>query len=473
MDTDPLEQSSSTGNKPPSPRRQGLTLEMLPNEILAETIKYLSDEDLLNLPCRVLRNGLLKAEGLRRFGQHRVWMEKKSLYWLRKISNHPIISQYVEELIFYLDKPCEPEKFYIKGYEDTSRRRAWPSLEAKYLAMKETFDDQQKLTEDGNDIRILVMAFTNLPNAKTVAIDNIDRLGREREELGAAPFARQQIHRGESELRGDHGTYLLTLLIKALAASPLKPDTLKVISEAIPANTRPDLRFFYNGDRPRTAISLADLLYTVPSSAYPKAFGEMKKLDLRDLRRTQLEDQYLYCNEDGQELERSPWSYSEPLERIVKSAVSVSDLTIGHAKGLSNMTSKNMLDIGLHHLLGSGGHPHLQRLELSDLVTQQWHMVGSLQACAPTLTDLTLGRIHLDQGTWARTFDNLKGLFKLERLDLGRLSMSGRDCNDETGQYDIHDVVGSDENENTLRWLCGTIETNPFHPDGNLSEFYQ
>lgn len=439
---------------------------MLPSEILAETIAYLSDEDLLNLPYRVLRHGLTKKEGLRRFGQHCVWMEKKSLYKLARISNHPIISQYVEGLIFFLDKPCEPEKFHIDGHDDTSRRRGWSSLEAKHLAMKKTFDDQQKLIEDGTDIRILVMAFTNLPNAKTVTIDNIDRIGWERGELGAAPFVRQQIHHGECEFRGDHGTYLLTLLIKALAASPLKPHTLQVISEAGPATTRPDLRFFYNGGRPRTAISLADLFYTVPSSAYPKAFGEMKKLDLGDLRLTQLEANYLHYDETGQELERLPGSFSKPLERIVQSAVSVSELTIGYAKGISAVSRECMLDIPLNRLLGSGSHPHLRRLELSDLVTQQWHMVSSLQACAPTLKDLTLGTIHLNQGTWARTFDKLKGLFKLERLALGRLSMSGPDCEQETGQDYIRDVAGSDDNDNTLGWLCGTIETNPFHRTG-------
>jgi hypothetical protein len=472
MNNGPLEQSSSTGDDPPAPGRPGLLLEMLPNEVLAETIEYLSNDDLLNLPYQVLKNGLLKAEGLRRFGQHRVWMDKKNLYRLARISNHPIIRQYVEELVFYLDKPCEPDKFHIRGHDHVTRRRGWPSLEAKYLAMKKTSDDQQKLTEDGTDIRILVMAFTSLPNAKTVTIDNIDRLGREREELGAALFARQQIYRGEFALRGDHGTYLLTLLIKALAASPVKPDTLQVISEATPAITRPDLRFFYNGGRPRTAISLADLLYTVPSSAYPAAFGEMKKLDLRDLRRTQLEDNYSYCDGNRQKLERLPGSSTKSLERIVKSAVSISDLTIGHAKGISAISSECMLDIQLNSLLGSGGHPHLRILELSDLVTQQWHMVGSLQACAPALTDLTLGTIHLNQGTWARTFDNLKGLFKLERLELGKLSMSGADCKDETGQDNIHDVVGSDDSDNTLGWLCDTIETNQFRPGRNLSELY-
>ncbi len=462
MNNGPLEQSSSTGDDPPAPGRPRLLLEMLPSEVLAETIEYLSNDDLLNLPYRVLKNGLLKAEGLRRFRQHRVWMDKKDLYRLARISNHPIIRQYVEELVFYLDKPREPDKFDLRGHN-----------RSLYLAYKKTSDDLQKLTEDGTDIRILVMAFTSLPNANTVTIDNIDRLLEERYELGAAVSVEDQIYHGEYKLDGDHGTYLLTLLVKALAASPVKPATLQVISAATPAITRPDLRFFYNGGGPRTAISLAGSLYTVPSSAYPAAFGEMKKLDLRDLRRTQLEDNHSYFGSNGRELERVPGPFTEPLERIVKSAVSISDLTIGHTtKGICAIRSEFMLDIQLSSLLEPGGHPHLRRLELADLVTQQWHMVGSLQACAPALTDLTLGTIHLNQGTWARTFDNLKGLFKLERLELGKLDMSGADCKDETGQDKFHDVVGSDDSDNILGWLCGTIENNPYRPGRNLSELY-
>ena len=127
-----------------------------------------------------------------------------------------------------------------------------------------------------------------------------------------------------------------------------------------------------------------------------------------------------------------------------------------------------MLDIPLNSLLEPGGHPHLRRLELANLVTQQWHMVGSLQACAPTLTDLTLGTIYLNQGTWAWTFDKLEGLFKLERLEVGELNMSGADCEDETGQDSFRNVVGSDSDQ-ILGWLCGTVETNPFRPGSNLS----
>ncbi len=475
-DNDPLEQSSGKASHSPAPENPRRTLGMLPTEILAQTFYYLCNDDLFNLPLRLIKSGLMESEGVRRFGQVRIWMEKKGLHKLARISNNPVISQYVTELIFYLDTPCEPKDFSTFARDSVtdaiSRRRHWPSLEAKYLAMKKTFDDQQKLKKDGTDLRILVEAFAKLPKAKTITIDNIDRFGLERERLGAEPFARHQPRRDEHGSREDHGTYLITLLIKALAPSSSKPNTLQVIGNTTPYR---DQKFFYGADRTRMPISLADLLYTLPSSAYSEAFGEMKKLDLRDLSRTRLEDNKFYYDENGQRLTRPPGSWVEPLARIVNSAVSVTDLTIGHGSGMSRKRSEcRMLDIPLRRLLGPDGHTHLRRLELSNFITQQWHLVGSLQACSTTLTDLILGTIHLNQGTWARTFADLKGLFKLEHLEFGKLSMSGPDCTDETEAQNISEVFRSGDHGNaSLKWLCGTSETNPFHFEGDPSDVYE
>ena len=95
-------------------------LDKLPAELLTQVLKNLSNDDLLNLPLRALQRGFLPEVGLSRFEKAYVFIEKTSLYRLARISNHPIISKYVTELVFCVEKPCKItlKRFLTRDWRD-------------------------------------------------------------------------------------------------------------------------------------------------------------------------------------------------------------------------------------------------------------------------------------------------------------------------------------------------------------------
>ena len=542
MEDHDQEQPSVTRSHSPTARESRI-LDRLPNEMFAHILEYLSNDDLYNLPSIFLDKGLLWTEGIRRFGTLFVCIERPSLVRLSRISHHRNFSKYVKELIFHMAVPCKPDleifieeqweihwrelqwyesviprelnlqnfhhwrwvfhdgssQFALRPQEKSEGHRCqmgscrdWPSVEAHFLAMKATFEDYLKLKADGTDVAMLIDSFANLTNAETLTIDNVIRDGEELRALRAAPFATAE--RSETRTRnyrGDHGTYLFTPLIKALAASPRKPNVLRVI----------DGREYIDSDecRCQRAISFGDLHRTLPASTYPAAFGQMKKLDFRDLRLTAIDwTPPLSSIYDGREVGPSD-SWIGPLESIIKSAVSLEELAIGTGQGSIGVESDtdyglredHKLHIPLSRLLGNGDvfdggeFKSLRILTLSDFFTSEQHLVDSLWACAPTLANLVLGKIELTSGTWRQAFKLLQGGFSLKYVELGALSMRGEQCNEETGYggqcnviwtKDAGDMVlkllcgDRDEDDISWKWLCGVdaVHALRFRPNQDM-----
>ena len=378
---------------------------MLPAETLAQIFEYLSNEDIMHLPYRVLQNGLIKEEGLRRFKTCRVWLEKQSLYRLARISKHSIISKYVEELIFGIDAPFEVDLNNFIEYEfrchssqwdrtfteedqkrttfktfhelwldakhgDCETRSGWESLEAKYLAMKKGSKEGDKIRRTGMDRNILIMAFRNLSNARILSVDNFFYTAAERRRLGAGCFSPAILIGVEYlEFVRQDGYYLFTVLIEALAKSLSKPDVFQVVEE-------PAADTIASRDKRRLGISLSELAYRLPDSAYAAAFGAMKQI--------------IFLGLEAIHEDYGAW---KPLERILKSASSVVELTVGDRKeDAPTRETASVVKLPLGKCLGLGNHTQLQKLELWGFETRQWDMVKSLQAYALILKDLTLGK---------------------------------------------------------------------------------
>ena len=497
-------------------------LKKLPNEIFVFIVEYLPDEDVLNLPFDFIDRGLPPETASRRFENLFVCIENKSLTTLDRISRYSTFSQCVKELTMHMATPCKPdeEQFITEQWHAHRRRlgwpkmrrphgfnlqnlhhwewiplsreyvpilgpltetdtkrcpigecRGWPSSEAYFNALEKTFKDHQAWREGGTDLKVLTTAFQRLSKLKIITIDNVDRTEEELTKLGAAPFATGK-KSGGGRYNGDYGAYFLTQLTKTLSISSSKPNTLRLIDD----HGKSASRFRENLNqlptslaarcRPRPRFSC----WGWPTPAYENDFHDSEKPQT-DCKR-QRYSKYIPSKH-----------YFATFEGLVKSAISVEELAISPC--VAQCSGYDFYQFGstkhaclpLSNYLIPGLHTQLRILTLTDFHTSEQNLVDSLQACARTLIELTLGLIAISRGTWRGAFTHLNGAFKLRRLELGALSMWGAPALAETGINSDCDVLwakhhgamifdilcgNKNENDSSWEWLCRTDGTDRF-----------
>ncbi len=472
---------------PRFPRSPAVTIDHLPAEILAIIFEHLSNDDIFNLPHRICAKGLFNKEGQRRFSQHRTWIEPRSLQNLTHVSHHPIIREFVQELIFCLEMPCNIDlKGFLREHWQIIHSRedgvpgeltlgnfhtlagiaegscqvcsGLPSLSDRWTDHKSTLEALQKLRYSGKDVKVLVEAFQRFKGFDVVSIDNYYRSAKERRNLGLRYFYVEERHNiGAS--RPTHlipiSSTVVPLLVDALSITSSKPSSFKVMGDA---NS-----WLYEDQRQSLSMDIDFLELTVPPSSISGAFSNMKNIELRGL-------SFYNTTKDEPDLRtarRKPLTSSDlAMNYIIGSAFRIEELTVrfndelrfaGYTFGLPSIPVSKYL--GWNRLL------RLKKLDLAHFRVWPQYLVDFLKTPAKTLTHLTLEDILLN-GSWESTFNELKGSFRLESLCLKSLH---RLKSGPIAQPDF--IVGECEppyrnggDEEALAWLCGRSETNPFRP---------
>ena len=473
---------------PSSPRG---TIDHLPAEILGQVFEYLSDDDILNLPHWLCAKGLLEKEGRCRFGQHHVWAEEKSVQKLVRFSRHPIIQEFVEELVLAIEVPQDidleifleshwhekhgivsmaPEDLSLENFhtlaripgKDCQHCAGWPSLSQRWTEHRQFLRSFQGLKRNKKDI---AAALRRLEHLSIITIDNLYRSEEARRDLGHRYFFNldKRLHSNWPEVM--FAPEPLSSLISAMWYSRLKLSSFRITG---------------NGD---SAWSDGG---EVPLGLYPEFLflGLLGFIGLRifkNLRILELRDMCTYeqkwSRQEGVEKAKVVDSLSDlVIQCIIEPAASLEELTI-HCTGLRKAGSTHgLLILPLYGYLGSNPCRPLSKLDLAYFMVSSNQFVRFLKAFTSTLKTLVLDDILLAKGrtsafdkstgisrvvqrwgTWEATFYKLKGLFQLQSLRLHSLMETDDDI---FPLCEVHHPIGGDEE--ALLWLCGRSAATHF-----------
>ncbi|KAG8530200.1 uncharacterized protein KY384_004700 [Bacidia gigantensis] len=191
-------------------------MEQLPQELLRVIIDVLAPDN-TNASREVLKTFQLvskdcadAAAGVL-FRQIPVWISRVSLENLKAVSEHPVISQHVREILF------APLRF-VKGNIDElvvkvlARRAHLEILQercAKYrFGLLQYWRDQALLAQDGQDLQMVTQALQILPNMNSI------RIGPSL--VGSADIG-ESLGAGTRRELSNNGEYTLPLLFRAMA----------------------------------------------------------------------------------------------------------------------------------------------------------------------------------------------------------------------------------------------------------------
>ena len=477
--------SKPTSSLPP------VDIYQLPTEILAQIFKNLSNKDILNLPHRICAKGLFDSKGQRRFSRHRVWLETRSLQSLTRVSYHPVIRRFIQELSFGLEVPSDsdlenfllihwmyrhrkgrhmPKKITLESFhtlaeiqeDDCQYCRGWPSLSQRWTDHRSALRSWRELQCSRKGLNALAGAFRRFENFKRVSIDNFYRKEEERRKLGLRYFLDK--YKCDRRFKGTfaikHSAKLLGLIVSALSISDSKPNSFRLLGDASGK--------LNNGRKASVALNLSCLRYEVSPAAVSKAFSNLKKIELRGLWRSGLDTAI-----------RRPGS-DMAVNRIVESAISLEELTL-HYTGIRLTECINELPLlRLYRDLGPDRFVWLKKLDLAHFTVQPQSLSKFLKASAKSLEDMMLTDILLRgigissgifhvvylEGAWESTFDDLKDSFQLKTLRLDSLKIlsqpRGQIVRHGFGDVQCEAPRQTGGDKEALAWLCGNSEINPF-----------
>jgi hypothetical protein len=469
-------------------RSPAVTIDHLPAEILANIFEHLSNDDIYNLPYRICAKGLFEKEGRLRFAQHRTWIDKKNLQQLTRISYHPTIRNFVQELIVGYEMPCyiklkhflqeqwmdkhsirsrAPRNIKLKNFhtlagipEDSCPFcDGWPSLSEKWIAHKSALKSLQELQNSGKDVKILEEALGRFESFNAITIDNFDRRDEERRKSGLRYFNVPESYHlsrwpsfSKPSFSKQSCNTVLTTLIKVLSNTHSKPSSFEIMGNA-------GSRWHYDGMH-SAALNTACFDYPFPSLTISNAFRNMKRMQLRGLWSiNRSADDPQPRNLDSPLLSSS----DKIMVCMLRSAVQLEELTLSFSGQYTfSPYTFGLPNIPLGRYPGTNRFRRLKTLHLAHFRLEPPHMDYFLKATAKTLTHLTLEDILLS-GDWGSAFDKLKGIFNLQSLrlqSLKKITTPQRQGQDEYERYETPYQKGGDEE--ALAWLCGRSETNPF-----------
>lgn len=463
-------------------RSPAVTIDHLPAEILANIFEHLSNDDIYNLPHRICAKGLFDKEGQCRFGQHRTWIEKKNLQQLTRISYHPVIRNYVQELIVCHEMPCDiklkdfleeqwidrhskttrtPRKITLENFhtlaeipEDSCQFcNGLPSLSERWTAHKSALKSLRELQNNGKEVKILEEALTRFESFNAISIDNFDRGDEERRRLGLSYF-----HVSESYHLAPWPSFskrscstVLTILIKVLSITHSKISSFKIMGSA-------ESHWHHDGIL-SAALNTACFDRPFPSLTISNAFRNMKRVHLRGLWASNAgRDDPQPRDVNSQRLSSS----DKVLVCMLRSAVQLEELILSFTDYYMPPYTFGLPNIPLGRYPGTNRFRRLKILHLAHFRLQPEHLDYFLKATAKTLIHLTLEDILLS-GNWESAFDKLKGIFRLRTLRLQ--SLKRLTTPERLGQHMLERCKPPYQNggdEEALAWLCGRSETNPF-----------
>lgn len=458
-------------------RSPAVTIDHLPAEILANIFEYLSNDDIYNLPHRICAKGLFEKEGRLRFAQHRTWIDRKNLQQLTRISYHPTIRNFVQELIVGYEMPYyvkwkqflkeqwmdkhsirsqAPREITLRNFHTLARIPAdscpfcdgWPSLTEKWIAHKSALKSLQELQNSGKDVKILEEALRRFKGFNAITIDNWVRRDEERRKSGLRYFHVPESYRNYLSpwpgFSKPPRNTVLTTLIKVLSNTHSKPSSFEIMGNA-------ESRWYHNGML-SAALNTYFHDYPFPSLTISNAFINMKRMQLRGL-------WGIYSTADDPS---DPLTSSDKLlVCMLRSAVQLEELTLSFSGvDIQPPYTFGLRNIPLGRYPGTNRFRRLKTLHLAHFRLEPSHMDYFLKATAKSLMHLTLEDILLS-GHWESAFDKLKGIFKLQSLHLQSLKKLAPPRR--MGEFETYDTPyqkGGDEE--ALAWLCGRSETNPF-----------
>ena len=276
--------------------------------------------------------------------------------------------------------------------------------------------DQKRIEEKQDDVRLLSTAFGHLCNLDVIWIDNSSTF-RLMHLLGDA-----WCHAVEQVSSEDSGAYLMEVLFKAMSTSTRKVPSIQVMYD-----TRPG--WWYSTSL--STINISKTLANLPPNTVSSAVQSLRSLRLSSIHYETDEIQFhdsaraascgYYWNDAIYEDEVENYGTTKAIAEILSSATFLEELTLHfYADFIRKRYLPFTLYVPIHSMRGSNSLQHLKRLRLSSFKTRQDQLVRFLLKVAGTLTHLHLNGIILDHGSWLSAFGRLRGKFtQLERVKSG------------------------------------------------------
>ncbi|KAL1874426.1 hypothetical protein VTK73DRAFT_303 [Phialemonium thermophilum] len=162
-------------------REAKAALDKLPTEILSYIASHLSTTELLSLRLanRTIEVQLFNDFAAYYFTKKQFMLTEESLQCLVDISLHPTLSTVLEHVVISLDK------YRSDGHVRHSPTNDPAVLVARAAAYRQGARDQSVLLASGRDGQLLMRAFQNLPNLRTVGLRDYNSGTRWRDGEGA------------------------------------------------------------------------------------------------------------------------------------------------------------------------------------------------------------------------------------------------------------------------------------------------
>ena len=409
-------------------------LEKFPRELLYDVVSALPKQDLFRV--RLVSKTLATAAASCLFQTIPVWLGLKSLDQFKAISEHPLLSQFVKEIVF------SPLRFIDHGTVDqyldhirhlTSRRSAWNGdfqvlTSAGHIAAYESYIEAQRhLSSQGIDSRILVDGMRRLPKLSSITIDFLN------------------FNIGCSELMSAFGTleakllltydceHLLPLVFGAMIASKAAITTFK-LGEHEEFRQGPSQRFgtkcslvessdlarTHERNYPRTISSeaLFNTSYLADEPKGRKALGKLRALEISSIE----------TNVDhGEELGETMTA----IHQIIGLSPNLEKVTLGE---ISDKISGEIPS--LRGVFGSTTLPRLRKLDMYNYGCEINDMVDFFRNHAPTLVEVRLGWMTLLDGEWSSLLTRLR---QVQFLRLEHFLLN--DCDDNEVDLEVHEYV--------------------------------
>lgn len=206
-------------------------MDKLPRELLRELLQYLPRSDLPSV--RLLTRTLAVEAEPFLFHTIPLWIELKSLEALTGVSEHPRLSQYVQEITFSPIRFIEHEdrSLYQAGVRDSLEYET-ASLSSHILRLGHhmaAYDSfragQHYLAAKSSDVKVLSHAFGKLPQFKSLVVDYFSMIAATRLYKAFGGYDPKKYKPG---LVARDGEYSLPVLFKALANSKVAISTFRI-----------------------------------------------------------------------------------------------------------------------------------------------------------------------------------------------------------------------------------------------------
>ncbi|CAD6588580.1 MAG: hypothetical protein ASARMPREDX12_003379 [Alectoria sarmentosa] len=474
-------------------------MDNLPTELLANIFNHLSENDILNLPSHIISNALTDAQAQTLLQTMKVWLYKSSLERLGRISRHSNLARHVRELRFCNERldvispqeylrsywithhlsthPGPPENLTLRNYRKLALRPPPGdcSVAAKFARYKTQLKEQERMEEQGEDVRRLKNIFRLLPNLETLSIDN---------------YINEYCKTGLKDLLDDAwcfgveqdpleqcGSHLLEVLLKAMSTSGEKISSFKVLYDARP--------ICYS--RGMNIMNFPALFTKLPPNTISSAVKSLRSLKLKsvyyDVHEIEFHDAVreercgYYWNDDfdgGEE-----YCTTRTIAEMLSSAHLLEHLTLKFADDYRNQRQQLLTPyIPLHSMRGSNTLQNLKRLSLSGFKTRQDQLVRFLLKVAGTVTYVHMDSVVLDHGSWMLAFSKLRGRFThlesfkvgwgelyetglgVEEMGADMLAFRLEACNVSVYEVDLR----YHRNDSLLGWFRDGTGSNPISP---------